>query len=298
MVVSDWGAVGELLSHAVAKDGAAAADEAIVAGVDMDMQSDLYRTQLPGLVQSGRLPEPVVDEAVRRVLRVKFALGLFDHPYATVTVPYVVTPEKRALARKAAEASFVLLKNDPAGSEKLLPLRNPHTIALIGPLADSQVDMLGPWSGSGDPANAITLRAALNRRLAANGSKLLYASGTAILGSSTAGFAQAEQAARQADVVVMALGEAADMSGEAGSRTHLDLPGNQEQLLEAIAATGKPIVLVVFNGHPLALPWAAAHIPAMLEAWFPGIEAGTALTETLFGDANPCGKLPVDLPVR
>ncbi len=295
-VVSDWEAVGELLAHSIAADGATAAQKAINAGVDMDMQSDLYRTSLPSLVESGRVSQATVDEAVRRILRVKFALGLFDRPYADEKLPaYEPTPEKRALTRRAAEESFVLLKNDAAGGSHLLPLRkDPGTVALIGPLADSAADMLGSWGANGDPKNVVTLRQTLASRL---GDKLLYAQGTAIQGDSDAGFAEALAAARRADVVLLALGESGpDMTGEATSRTHLGLPGNQQQLLEAVVHEGKPVVLVLFNGRPLAIPWAAAHVPGILEAWFPGLEAGPALTATLFGEVNPSGRLPVSFP--
>ncbi len=297
LVVSDWGAVRELIAHSIAADGAVAAQKAVNAGVDMDMQSDLYRPRLPGLVQNGQVPISVIDEAVRRILRVKFAMGLFEHPYAPENAPpYEATADKRALTRKAAEESFVLLKNDPVtGAGALLPLgKSAKTVALIGPLADSKEDMLGSWAGNGDAKDAVTLRAALQQRL---GDKLIYAQGTEILSDSSAGFAEAEAAAQKSDLVVLALGESGPgMTGEATSRTHLGLPGNQEQLLEAVAATGKPVVLVLFDGRPTAIPWAARHVPAILEAWFPGIEAGPAIVATLFGESNPSGRLPVEFP--
>lgn len=297
LVVSDWGAVRELIKHSIVADGTGAAQEAVTAGVDMDMQSDLYRSRLPGLVQNGQVPTSVIDEAVRRILRVKFAMGLFEHPYAPENAPaYQATEDKRALTRKAAEESFVLLKNDPiAGAGALLPLaKSAKTVALIGPLADSKDDMLGSWGGNGDPKDVVTLRAALEQRL---GDRLVYAKGTEILGDSNAGFAEAEAAARKSDIVIVALGESGPgMTGEATSRTHLGLPGNQEQLLEALEATGKPVVLVLFDGRPTAITWAAKHVPAIVEAWFPGIEAGPALTATLFGESNPSGRLPVEFP--
>ena len=300
LVVSDYGAVAELLKHGIAADGAAAANKAVTAGVDMDMEGDLYRTRIPALVQSGHLPLPVVDEAVRRILRVKYAMGLFDHPYAPEGLkPYAATDEKRALARKAAEESLVLLKNEALeGSGPLLPLqpdkKKQMKIALIGPLADSQHDMLGSWAASGNAKDAVTLRAALTRRLPQDA--LLYAKGTDAVSTSTDGFSEAVAQAKQADVVLLALGEQADDTGEASSRTRLSLPGNQEQLLEAVAAAGKPVVLILFGGRPPAIPWAAAHVPAIVEAWFPGIEAGPAIVDTLFGDANFSGKLPVEFP--
>lgn len=296
-VVSDWNAVGELLAHGVALDGATAAQRALNAGVDMDMMSGIYTARLMGLVESGAIPQSVVDEAVRRVLRVKLALGLFEHPYTPQSPAYVATAEKRAVARKAAEETIVLLKNQPVeGLGPVLPLKKVRTLALIGPLADSQADMLGSWIAQGNAKDAVTLKSALEQRAATANAKVLYAKGTEIRGDSTAGFEEAVNAAKQADVAILALGEAGNMTGEATSRAHLDLPGNQQQLLEAVAAAGKPVVLIVFNGHPLVLNWPAAHVPAMLEAWFPGIEAGPALADILFGDASPSGHLPVSLP--
>ncbi|MHB1673056.1 MAG: glycoside hydrolase family 3 N-terminal domain-containing protein [Acidobacteriaceae bacterium] len=299
-VVSDWGAVGELIPHGIALNNATAAQKAIAAGLDMDMESGAYHERLVALVRNNVVPESTVDEAVRRVLRVKFALGLFDHPYVDEDrPPYQATPEKRALARNAAEESIVLLQNRAEeGQPSLLPISaHVHTIALIGPLADSQGEMLGSWGGQGNPADAIALRTALEQRMQAHGGKVLYSEGTQILTTSDAGFDAAKKAAKQADMVILALGEdGPTMTGEASSRAHLGLPGNQEALLQAVAATGKPVVLIVFSGRPLVLNWAAQHVPAVLEAWFPGIEAGPALTNILFGDTNPSGKLPVSFP--
>jgi beta-glucosidase len=303
LVVSDYGAVSELLNHAIAADGAEAAKKSLSAGVDMDMEGDLFLTRIPALVQSGQLPQSVVDEAVRRILRVKFAMGLFDHPYAPDNAaPYKATEEKRALARKAAEESFVLLRNEALqGSGPVLPLKSSvKSVAVIGPLADSHPDMLGSWAALGNEKDTVTLREALTARLPQR--SVTYAKGTDFLGTSDAGFAEAIEAAKKSDVTVVALGESRDDTGEASSKTHLGLPGNQEQLLEAVVATGKPVVLVIFSGRPLAIPWAASHVPAIVEAWFPGVEAGTALVETLFGkdknggDANFSGKLPVEFP--
>jgi beta-glucosidase len=302
-VVSDFGAVRELIAHGVASTGAIAARKALSAGVEMDMESDLYRTRLVALVKTKQLPPSVIDEAARRVLRVKFALGLFDHPYANENNgPYIATAEKRTLARKSAEETLVLLKNNvkpiPYLPTAILPIpKNTPTIALIGPLADSQIDMLGSWQGAGNPADAITLRMALQDRATWQKTKLLYAKGTDILTDSDSGFDDAINIAQQADVVILALGEsAAKMTGESSSLTRLDLPGNQERLLEAITKLGKPTVLVLFDGRPLAIKWAAAHVPAILEAWYPGIEAGPAVADILFGDTNPSGKLPATFP--
>lgn len=299
-VVSDWGAVGELIAHGIALNSATAAQKAIMAGLDMDMESGAYQLRLASLVRTHEVPESVVDEAVRRVLRVKFALGLFDHPYVDENrPPYQATPEKRALARKAAEESIVLLQNQAReGQPKLLPIASGvHTVALIGPLADSQVQMLGSWPGEGNPSDAIALRTALEQRMKQRGGNVLYAEGTQILTTSQTGFDTAKQAADRSDMVVMALGENGHtMTGEAASRAYLDLPGNQKQLLQAIVATGKPVVLIVFSGRPLVLDWASQHVPTILEAWYPGIEAGPALVDILFGNANPSAKLPVSFP--
>ncbi len=300
-VVSDFGAVRELINHGIASNAAVASKKALASGCDMDMESDLYRTRLAPLVKSGDLPSSVLDEAVRRVLRVKFALGLFDHPYADEKKgPYVATPEKRAIARASAEETQVLLKNGMVipYAGRMLPLaKTTPTIALIGPLADSQIDMLGSWQAHGNPTDVVTLRAALQDRCNWAKTQLIYAKGTDILTDSDAGFNDAVAAAQKADVVILALGESASkMTGESSSLTRLDLPGNQEQLLETITNLGKPTVLVLFDGRPLAIKWAAAHVPAILEAWYPGIEAGPAVADILFGDTNPSAKLPVTFP--
>jgi beta-glucosidase len=241
-----------------------------------------------------------VDDAVRRILRVKFALGLFDHPYTPEQArPASIKPEYLEVARSVAEKSFVLLKNGPmASGVPALPVNSSvQTIALIGPLADDAPDMLGPWhTAESNPNDVVTLRVALAERAAASQIKLSYARGTDIGGNSETGFAAALKAASRADLVLLALGEDADSSGEAGSRAYLDLPGNQQKLLEAVAATGRPIVLILFNGHPLVLTPVVPHVRALIEAWFPGVQAGPALVRTLFGDANPSGRLTVSFP--
>jgi beta-glucosidase len=319
-VVSDWGAVSELINHSIG-DGPTVARKALEAGLDMDMEGNLYATVIAAQVRSGKIPESVVDEAARRVLRVKFALGLFDHPFAAVGPAYDATPERRAAARKVAGETLVLLKNDPVeGVGALLPLTaKAKKVALIGPLADNQRELLGAWAGTGDPKYVVTLRAALEERL---GDRLLYAPGCGLLsgndanvlkhvsfgGPMTAGdesaapddaktIAEAVETAKKADVAILALGEPTNwMEGEASSRTTLGFTGVQQQLLEAVVATGKPVILVVLAGRPLELKWAAAHVPAILEAWSPGIEAGHAIADVLFGDVNPSGKLPASFP--
>ena len=299
LVDSDWTSVAELIAHGIANDGPTAARKAFLGGVDMDMASSLYHDNLAQLVRSGELPEVAVDEAVRRVLRVKFGLGLFEHPYADETreAGAMVQPESLALARTAAERSFVLLRNaNFPGEAPVLPLSaDAKTIALIGPLADDPRDMLGCWSGQARPEDVITLRSALTQKLGAE--RVRYAKGTEIIGGSAEQIADAVKAAEQSDAVILALGESApEMTGEAASRAHLGLPGQQQQLLEQVVATGKPVVLVVFSGRPLTLPWAFERVPAVLAAWFPGVQAGPALVHTIFGEANPGGKLVVSWP--
>jgi len=299
LVDSDYTAVAELVAHGVANDGSTAARKAFLAGVDMDMVSSLYHENLAQLVRSGEVPERAVDEAVRRVLRVKFALGLFEHPYADETqeAAAMLQPESLSLARTSAERSLVLLKNAGfSGGAPILPLSNEtRTIALIGPLADDTYDMPGASSAQGQPGDVITLRMAVTQRV--GGDRLRYAKGSEIIGGSEEQFDEALKTAEKADVVILALGEnGPEMTGEAASRAYLGLPGRQEQLLEKIVATGKPVVLLLFSGRPLTLPWAFGHVPAVLAAWFPGAQAGPALVRTIFGEANPSGKLVVSWP--
>jgi beta-glucosidase len=262
------------------------------------MMAHFYDTQLPELIRTGKVPMAVVDEAVRRVLRVKFATGLFEHPYAEGAEVTAAVEAHRPLVRKGAEESLVLLQNDKlAGGAPLLPLSGEYKrIALIGPLADNAGEMVGAWGGAPGDRDTITLRMALTERAQKSGNTLIYAKGTEIEDQSQAGFAEAVEAAKAADVAILALGESASMSGEAGSRAYLDLPGNQQQLLEAVAATGKPVVQLVFSGRPLVLNWAASHVPAIMETWFPGTEAGHAIANVLYGDVSPSGKLPMSFP--
>ncbi|WP_081916721.1 glycoside hydrolase family 3 N-terminal domain-containing protein [Luteibacter sp. 9135] len=296
-VVSDYTAIMELTHHGIAPDAATATRKALQAGVEMDMMSHYYDTQIPALLAQGKLSMATVDEAVRRVLRVKFALGLFEHPYARGVEPTGPSAANRTLARRAAEESFVLLKNGMVGATPLLPLdAHVRHVALIGPLADAAKEMQGPWGGARTFDDFTTLRRGLGDRLKANGGELIYAQGTAIDGDSEAGFADALKAAARADVVVMALGEAAHMSGEAGARAHLGLPGNQQTLLEQVVASGKPVVLLVFSGRPLVLDWADRHVPAIMAVWFPGVEAGNAVADVVFGDVAPSGKLTMSFP--
>jgi beta-glucosidase len=299
VVDSDWTSIAELIPHGIANDPATAARKAFLAGVEMDMVSSFYHDHLANLVRSGQVPEAAVDEAVRHVLRVKFALDLFEHPYADekLEAGTMLQPGSVSLARTAAERSFVLLKNSSlAGGAPLLPLSgDAKNVALIGPLADDATVMLGSWSAQGRPEDVVTLRAALVQKLGAD--HVRYAKGGDITKASDEQLAEAVKAAQDSDTVILALGENAPaMTGEAASRAHLGLPGQQQQLLEAIVATGKPVVLILFSGRPLTLPWAFEHVPAVLAAWFPGVQAGPALVRTLFGESNPSGKLPVTWP--
>lgn len=295
---SDYTSLAELINHGIANDGATAARKAFLAGVDMDMVSSLYHDHMAQLVKSGEVPEAAVDEAVRRILRVKFALGLFEHPYADESkeAGAMLQKESVLLARTAAEQSFVLLKNAPVGNAPLLPLSaNAKTVALIGPLANDKVNMLGSWAGQGRPQDVITLRTALNERIGAQ--NVHYAKGADFLTGTDDQLSEAVKAAEQSDIAILALGEnAPEMTGEAASRAFLGLPGRQEELHEKIVGVGKPVVLLIFSGRPLTLPWAFQHVPAVMAVWFPGIQAGPALVRTLFGDANPAGRLTVSWP--
>ena len=294
-VVSDWTAIEELMPHGIALNGADAARKALLAGVDMDMCSKLYATHLPNLVERGKLNIEVIDEAVARVLRIKFALGLFEQPYTDETLAsnVMLTPEHLTLARQAAESSFVLLKNASYRGQPVLPLRPDQNIALIGALADSKEDMFGSWVLRGDPKDVVTLHATLAEKI---GENLRFISGVSPKAKFDEDFENAILAAKQADVIVMALGESSRMAGEAASRSRLDLPGRQSQLLQEIVMTGKPVVLVLFNGRPLTLPWEAENVTAILEAWYPGVQAGPALVRTLYGENNPSGKLTTSFP--
>ena len=295
MVVSDWSSIGELVAHGIAIDDAAAARKALLAGVDMDMASSLYHDQLAQLVHSGAVPVANVDESVRRVLRVKLALGLFEHPYVDESRAQraFFLPENLQLAQTIAERSFVLLKNTPVAGKPLLPLsKDVKTVAVIGPLADDPSD---PDKTPGAPkAGVLSFPAELARRLGE--SNVFRAKGGGILKASDEEIAAAVAIVKRADVAILTLGESPAMSGEAASRAHLGLPGRQQELLEAVVNTGKPVVLILFSGRPLTLPWAFQQVATVLAAWFPGTEAGPALARTLFGESNPNGRLVVSWP--
>jgi len=284
LVVSDWTSITELIPHGVAGSRAEAGRLALQAGVDMDMEGRIYVDSLAPLVRANRVPMALVDSAVRRVLRAK----------ARVTELRPAPPnavEARTLARRIAGEAIVLLKNERGE----LPLaRGDRPIAVIGPLADNRLEPLGPWHAQGRAEDVVSVLAALRSRVPAG--EVLYAQGCGIEDTSTAGFAGAVAAARRAKVAIMVLGERHDMSGEAASRADLGLPGVQQRLLEAVHATGTPVVLVLMNGRPLILEWAAERVPAIVETWFLGVEAGPAVADVLFGDVNPSGRLPVTIP--
>ena len=294
IVVSDYESVKELINHGLAANEQEAAAAGLNAGVDMEMVSRLYNKHGADLLKERKLSLVTIDEAVRRVLRIKFRLGLFDKPYADEACERtsILTPEHLAAARESAARSLVLLKNEG----DVLPLsKTLKAIAVVGPLADSQKDVIGSWTGDGKPEDAVTLLAGLKSKVSPQ-TIVTYAKGSEINDDSTSGFAEAVRIAREADVVIVAVGESAEMSGEAASRSSLDLPGRQLDLVKAIRATGKPVVVVLMNGRPLSINWIAENVPAILETWFAGTQAGNAVADVIFGDVNPGGKLPLTFP--
>ncbi len=294
MIVSDWNSVGELIVHGYAADARDAARLALNATIDMDMMGGIYAHQLADLVRANVVPESLLDESVRRVLRAKFKLGLFDNPYVdpATEAAVILREDHIAAARDAARKSMVLLKNDGA----LLPLsKNVASIAVIGPLADNQTDLLGAWHTMGRPEDVVTALAGIRSSVAST-TTVTHAAGSTITGPETDGFAAAVRAARNADVAIVIVGEREFETGEAASRATIDLPGVQQELIEAVHGAGTPVVAVIMSGRPLALPWLAENVPAILQAWHPGIQGGNALADVLFGDFNPSAKLPVSLP--
>jgi beta-glucosidase len=293
-VVSDYESVKELINHGIAANEKEAVAAGLNAGVDMEMVSRLYNKHAAELVSGRQVSARTIDEAVRRILRIKFRLGLFEKPFADEARERnsIFLPEHLAVAREAAARSLVLLKND----RQVLPLsKSIKTIAVIGPLADSQKDVIGSWTGDGKPEDAVTLLAGIKSKVSPQ-TIVRYAKGCEVNDDSTAGFDQAIRIARDSDVAIVAVGESAEMSGEAASRSSLDLPGRQLDLVKAIQATGKPVVVVLMNGRPLSISWVAANVSSIMETWFAGSQAGNAIADVLFGDVNPGGKLPVTFP--
>lgn len=295
-VVTDYTSINEMVAHGFARDEKQAGELAINAGVDMDMQGAVFYNYLKKSVEEGKVSMATVDEAVRRVLRIKFKLGLFDNPYLYCDKEReqkeIMTQEHLEFARDMARRSIVLLKND----KEVLPLsRDIKKLAVIGPLADNRRELIGSWSAAGDWKKAITLLEGI-RSAVSPATQILYAKGCNINDDTTSFIAEAVNKARQADVVILVVGEAHWMSGEAASRSVLDLPGVQQQLADAVIATGKPVVTVLLSGRPLTITHLAERTTALLAAWFPGTMAGPAVADVLFGSYNPSAKLPVTFP--
>jgi beta-glucosidase len=315
MVVSDWQSVQSLTTHGFSKDPADAAARAVNAGVDMEMSSTTFKDTLSASLKTGLVTEATINNAVREILVAKYKLGLFKNPYSdpALAAAQMVTPEQRATARHIATRTAVLLRNE----DNVLPLASTaKSIALIGALADSKPDIMGSWSLAGHPSDSVTVLEGMRARFGAD--HIHYTKGVEIEREQESIFdpqfsspkptmtTEAERDTEfhhaldlinQSDVAVLVLGELQSMSGERASRSSLDLPGKQQQLLEAAVATGKPVVLVLLNARPLNITWASTHVAAILEAWYPGTEGGNAIADLLSGDANPGGKLPFAWPV-
>lgn len=317
-VVTDYTGIYEMIAHGIG-DLKEVTARALNAGVDMDMVSEGFLTTTIKAIEEGRTKVSEVDQACRRVLEAKYKLGLFEDPYKYCNPERakveVYNPEHRAEARKIAAESYVLLKNEPFKGKKILPLQKKGTIALIGPLADTRTNMPGTWSVAAKHDQALSFREGLQQTV---GDKvnILYAKGSNLMSdaayeeratmfgrslhrdnrSDKEMLDEALRTAAKADVIIAAIGEASEMSGESSSRTDITIPDVQQTLLKALLATGKPVVLVLFNGRPLAIEWENENVPAILDAWFGGTEAALALSDVLFGDVNPSGKLTMTFP--
>ncbi|MEX2427819.1 MAG: glycoside hydrolase family 3 N-terminal domain-containing protein [Bacteroidales bacterium] len=299
VLVTDYTAIAELIPHGVATDPAHAGKLALEAGVDMDMQSGIYMNTLREQVETGTVDAAHINKAVKRVLRLKYDLGLFEDPYRYLdpeTEKAVVHSEELMdHALEAGRRSMVLLKNEPANGRKLLPLEEaPRSIALIGPMAANRVDMMGSWHAAGDPGMVVTLEEGLKKRFP--DSRIRVAEGCNFTTDDKSGFAEALALAVVSEMVVLAVGENYVQSGEAASRSSIGLPGVQQELVETIVKTGKPVVTVIFAGRPLTINWIDEHVPAVLWAWQPGTRGGDAVADLLSGDYNPSGKLTVTFP--
>jgi len=301
-VVSDWGSINQMVRHGYCENTYDAALKALTAGTDMDMEGHCYINHLKQLVEEGKVPMALVDDAARRILLKKYELGLFNDPYRFCNEKrekqQANNKEHRAISREVAKRSIVLLKNEAVNANPLLPLsKDTKSIALIGPLMKATSDNKGAWSVSfaDDAVTTVSqfdgIKDQLNKK-----ATILYAKGCNVNDNDKSGFAQAVEAAKNADVVVLSLGESSNMSGEARSRSNIQLPGVQEELLKAVSATGKPIVLLLNAGRPMVFDWAADNVPAILYTWWLGSEAGNAIADVIFGDYNPAGKLPMSFP--
>ncbi|GAB3347313.1 beta-glucosidase BglX [Arachidicoccus ginsenosidivorans] len=312
-VTSDYGSVAELSTHGLGTPSEVAA-LALNAGTDMEMVGDLYIETIQKSVEQGKVSEATINQACERILMAKYKLGLFQNPYLYIDAQRAKTeelsPAHKALARQAASSTFVLLKND-----QTLPLTAKGTIAVIGPLADSKVNMVGAWNIAGNPEDCITVLEGIKEATQGK-ANIIYEKGANITDdpllkhrvnvfkkeistdkrSATKMIQDAVRAANNADVILAVVGEAADMSGEAASRMHINIPKSQQKLLQALKATGKPLVIVLFNGRPLTLNWANENASALLDVWFPGTEAGNAVADVIFGKVNPSGKLSMSFP--
>lgn len=298
VLVSDYTGINELVPHGIAADEKEAGEKALNAGIDMDMTGAVYLKYLRRSLDEGRVSLRQIDDAVRRILRQKFLLGLFDDPYRYLDSlrerETLGKPEFRAKAREIAARSIVLLKNDGG----VLPLDpgSRMTVALVGPMVSERASLNGAWAGSGVREESVTLLEGLTKRYAGTAVRFITAAGCDLTTDDRSGFAEAVTAARRADIVVAAMGEHYDWSGETASRSDITLPGAQRDLLRALEATGKPVVLVVLSGRPLDLSWEHAHLEAIVEAWYPGTTAGDAIADVLSGDYNPSGKLTMSFP--
>jgi len=295
-VVSDWGSIRETAVHGYAEDRKDAAMKSFNAGLDVDMESSAYLKHMKELVTEGKVTVERIENSVRKILRMKYETGVMDDPYRYCNQAredtIILKKEYLQLAREAACKSMVLLKND----RQTLPLSDKlKSIAVIGPLADSKKDMPGSWSKSCDPKDMITFMEAIMKQYGKN-IKINYAKGCEVLGNDRSGFEEAIKVARNSEVIIATMGEAKEMSGEASSRSDITIPKIQIELLKELRKLNKPLVVVLFNGRPLAMPWVSENADAILEAWFPGNEAGNALTDVLFGKFNPQGKLTVTFP--
>lgn len=299
-VVTDYTSINELVPHGYARDENHAAELAINAGVDMDMQGATFYEHMSGLVEEGRVAEDRVDDAVRRILEMKYRLGLFEDPYRYSNKArqqeFVYKDEHLRAATEMAKKSMVLLKNQ----NDTLPLRkNDLSIALIGPLANSKEDMIGSWSAAGDRyERPVTLLEGIREKVG-DSVEINYAKGASYefdSKGSASGFKEAIEKAQQSDVIVLAMGEKWNMTGEAASRTSLDMPGNQLALMKELKKLNKPMILVLMSGRPMTLTWEDRNLDAILEAWYPGTMAGVAVADVLFGDYNPSGKLTSTFP--
>lgn len=295
-VVTDYTSINEMVNHGYSKDEAQAGEQAVNAGVDMDMQGAVYQNHMKASMDAGLVTLDQIDQAVRRILTTKFQLGLFQDPYKYCNEQReketVMSAAHLEAARDIARKSIVLLKNENG----TLPIAGRKSIALIGPLADSREDLIGPWSGAGDGASCVSMLDALQERSPKDGFTLRHSKGCEITGEDRSGFAAAVSAGRSADIILAVVGESKAMSGEAAARADISLPGVQEDLIKALVATGKPVVVILMNGRPLTFPWVADHASAILETWFSGTQGGHAIADILFGDFNPSAKLTMTFP--